>query len=168
MIIIVSGITLFLPEEEEIPKNYYYVLLMIVFGALMVYAVYFLIRFFLTYKWKIAYGEILQSEVLKIDDSESTIYKLILKYRYRIENTEFISDSLYPFKFYIVTNFKSIASRVAERYKQGRRLEIFYNPSHPEKSFIERKGLTIILTVLIFFSALFSLMLSAFLGIIDL
>ena len=168
MIIIVSGITLFLPEEEEIPKKYYFVLLMIVFGAGMVYALYFLFRFFLTYKWKIAYGEILQSEVLKIDDSESTIYKFIFKYRYRIENAEYLSDSLYPFKFYVVTSFKSIASRVAERYKPGMRLEIFYNPSHPEKSFIERKGLTIILLVLIFFSAMFSLMLSAFLGIIDL
>lgn len=168
MIIIVSGLSLFLPEEEEIPKQYYFVFLMAVFGAGMVYAIYFLVRFFLTYKWKIAYAEILQSEVLTVDDSESTIYKLILKYRYRVGTVEYFSDNLYPFKFNIVTNFRSIAFRVAERYKSGQRLEIFYNPSHPEKSFIERKGITIILTVLIFFSAMFSLMLSAFLGIIDL
>jgi hypothetical protein len=155
------------PDSESIPKNYYYIFIMVVAGSGVLYFLYLTIRYFMTYSWNTADAQILVSEVKKIDDSESTIYESVIRYKYCVGIREYISDRIYPFKFNIKSNFESLTSKIVNKYSSRQFFKIFYNPKRPEISFIERKGITIFLICLLFFIMLFLLMLAAYTGKIE-
>ncbi len=156
------------PDSDSIPKNYYYIFIMILSGSGVLYFLYLSARYFFTYSWNAADALILVSEVKKIDDSESTIYESVISYKYRVGIKEYISDRIYPFKFNIKSNFESLTTKIVRKYSSGQSLKIYYNPNRPEISFIERKGITIFVVCLLFFAMLFLLMLAAYTGKIEL
>jgi len=172
VILVVITILIFInskfPDEENIPKIYYFIFVMVLSGAGILFLFYLTIRYLLTYKWETADALVLESRVRKYDDSEGMLYESYINYRYKVGIKEYISDRIYPFKTKTKSSFESLVSDVVGRYHQGQYIKIFYNPKHPEISFLERKGLKYIIIFQIFISLIFILMFLAVRGVIEL
>ncbi len=146
----------------DIPVRVYYSGGIII--ALLGIAFFFkdVIHYLKTYSWKTTQATITASQVNKIDDSEGTFYKPHITYRYNVGMKEYSSSQINPSGSW-QSSFPSIASKPISRHPVGQTVQVYFNPSRPEESFLERKGLLYIMAGLLTFAIMlvaFSLVLA--------
>lgn len=155
------GITKQNVAVPEIPGSYYHAGGIIVALCGIAYFLRNLIRYLRSYSWSTALAVITNSRVSEIDDSEGVQYQPQIFYTYNVGATEYSSTRIYPSGKWS-SSFPSIASKPVSKYPMGKTVQIYYNPSRPDQSFLERKSLlpilagltTFVITAVVFTLAL--------------
>lgn len=87
-------------------------------------------------KWKIIEGEIIISKMDESTLGEGVQYKAIIHYKYTIEKKEYFSNRIF-YGDYIERNFSKSVKSLVNKYRQGEKVLVFYNPLHPSWSVLE-------------------------------
>ncbi|MBP7737559.1 MAG: DUF3592 domain-containing protein [Spirochaetes bacterium] len=159
---IAIGITKNRIAIPELPGSYFHAGGIIVALCGAAYFLKILIRYLRSYGWSTARAIITDSRVSEIDDSEGVQYRPNISYTYNVGAAEYSSSTIHPSGSWS-SSFPSMAAKVAGRFPEGKTVQVYYNPSRPEESFLERKGLLPILAGLVTFvitAVLFSLALA--------
>ncbi len=103
-----------------------------------------IIHFLKTSGWATAHATIIESKIVEVDDSEGVQYKPHISYTYHVGTTEYTSSKINPSGSWS-SSFPSIASKPVNRFPAGKTVQAYYNPSRPEESFLERRGMFFLL-----------------------
>jgi len=141
---------------------FYYIALVFCIGFIVIiYGLYLLIKSIDTNKWSETKGVILTSEVDKIStpagmDGSSLSYQALIEYTYQVENQEYNSKRIFygsdigkplPFK----------SKSLIKRYPQNSEVIVYYNPSVPKESVLQ-KGIKFIVFEILVLGCLFLLL----------
>lgn len=171
ILVIISflGIIIFITRHDitipEMPRHYYYIGGIIIALCGIAYFLGKIIQYMKTYGWKTTRATITASRVDEIDDSEGVLYEPRISYKYNVGMTEYSSSQINP-SGWTRSSFPFIASQPVVRYPEGKNVQIYYNPSRPEESFLERRGLLPLLAGLLTFGITLVVFALALAGII--
>lgn len=70
--------------------------------------------------------------------SQQTEYSPSVKYSYVVNGQNLTGDSINQFGF--STGFYSVAQQAAAKYRVGNQTPVYYNPSNPSQSFLQRSN----------------------------
>ncbi len=102
-------------------------------------------------KWPTTIGTVVSSDV-KRPSGKNTKYEAVVKYSYRVDTTEFLSDNL---KMLAARGTSEWAKEKVSKFPVSSELRVFYNPKKPKDSVIE-PGLQKDNFIYLFGSAFFS------------
>ncbi len=82
-------------------------------------------------------GEIVRSRIVSESDSDRTLHRPFIKYRYIVDGREYVSTS------YAAgsegTSSDSVAGDIVQRYRPGQRVTVWYDPDDPARSVLRRE-----------------------------
>jgi hypothetical protein len=163
------GIILFITKHgitiPEMPRHYSYIGGIIIALCGIAYFLGKVMHYMKTYGWKTTRAMITASRVDEVDDSEGVLYEPRISYKYNIGTTEYSSSQINP-SGWTRSSFPFIASKPVIKYPEGKYVQIYYNPSQPDESFLERKGLLPLLAGLLTFAMTLAAFALALAGII--
>ena len=88
-------------------------------------------------KWPKAEGKILASSV-EVVDGEYTTYEPKIEYQYVVEGRSYRSNQLRS--SFWSSSFKARARRIAEAYRPGDPVAVFYDPTKPSRAVLRPGG----------------------------
>ncbi len=89
--------------------------------------------------WSLTHGEILSSDVVEQPSHEvgvGSTYLAEVQYRYHVEDTGYLGDRV-AIGYYSSGSY-SEAWQLAERYRQGSRVDVWFDPDDPEQAVLQR------------------------------
>jgi len=93
-------------------------------------------------------GTMTLSKVISKSDSEGTIYSPQLEYKYIVNGVSYTGDSYRPVRF-DGSSDRGYAREVVEAHPVGAEVTVYYDPSDPQKAFLNRsfKGLDLMMVL---------------------
>lgn len=85
--------------------------------------------------WPTTQGEVVLSNVREDSDDDGVTYHAEISYEYVVADREYVSDQV-SFGQYGSSDH-SHAAEIVNRYPEGRRVRVFYNPEDPETAVLE-------------------------------
>jgi hypothetical protein len=116
--------------------------------------------------WLKSKAVITNSDIIEKSDSDGKTYKPNITYKYIIGKTEYFSNKVYPIDDFGIS-IKWFIKKIVNKYHKDQLVQIHYNPQRPGESFLERKGLSLLIIMFIFCFALFIPFVLVLLGIMD-
>ena len=92
--------------------------------------------------WKITEGEIISSKMQESLDV-GAMYQADIQYKYVIGEKEYFSKRIF-YGHYLGKNFPKSIKTLINKYVKGKKVLVYYNPKHPDKSVLETGVHTII------------------------
>jgi len=89
--------------------------------------------------WPVAGGVVIHSEIARMDDGESIIYKPLVQCSYQVDGTGYITEAIHPGHENHSSSFESHWRKVVNRYPVGTEVTVTYNPQSPTEAYL-RKG----------------------------
>jgi hypothetical protein len=111
--------------------------------------------------WPRADGVVLRSEIVRIDDGESIIYKPLVQCSYQVDGTGYVTEALHPGHENHSSSFESHWRRVVDRYPAGSEVMVTYNPQNPSEGYLRRADTITAIAALIITLALLAIFLLA-------
>ncbi len=84
--------------------------------------------------WPTTEGEVIDSRAEADPTSDSDGYRPKVRYRYRLNNREYVSDTL-TYKAY--STAREVVEEMVGRYPAGSHLQVHYHPRHPHRAVLE-------------------------------
>ncbi len=100
-------------------------------------------------RWPQTQGAVTRSEVARIDDGESIIYKPAVLFTYLVDGREYASGSIRPGFEHRSSSFEGTWNRLIEKYPLGAPVTVIYNPAKPDEAFLGKGSLIPALLALI-------------------
>ncbi|MDR0232143.1 MAG: DUF3592 domain-containing protein [Dysgonamonadaceae bacterium] len=88
-----------------------------------------------TKKWEITKGEIISSKIQESLDFGAG-YRAVIRYKYTIEEKEYLSNRIF-YGDSIQKNSPKSAKTLVNKYINGEKVTVYYNPQYPNKSVLE-------------------------------
>lgn len=87
-------------------------------------------------RWPTTEGEVLDSraEVDPTSDPGDLSYRPKVRYRYRVNDREYVSENL-TYKGY--STAQEVVEAMAGRYPTGSQVQVYYHPRHPNRAVLE-------------------------------
>lgn len=150
----------------EIPRHYYVIAGIIAHLFIIIHFARLAVRHCAVYKWKTTQAIITGTQLAVIESPDGDTYEPRISYRYSVGMNEYTATMINPSNSWLASSFPSLAAKVIEKHPAGKTVRIFYNPSCPADSFIERKGLVPVLVFLLMFMTTLTLLILALAGVI--
>jgi hypothetical protein len=150
-------------QYQSLNERALYIFLALCFGAGALYVIARIINYRRSFRWPRAQARVVFSRIEVGDDDGFPFYEPFITYKYYTKGKEYDSSNIYIHSAGYWRE-KEKADRFLSRYKEGGTIDIYYNPSKPGMSFIERTAwgwyfwmkvfLLFLAVMFIFFSAL--------------
>lgn len=114
-----------------------------------------------TGRWPVAEGMVTVSEVVRVDDGESIVYRPLVKCSYQVAGTGYVTEALHPGFGNHSSSFEWRWRRVVDRYPTGTEVRVFYNPADPSEAYLSKANALSAIAALLFTLALVALFLAA-------
>lgn len=101
-------------------------------------------------RWPRAEGVVVRSEIVRVDDGESIIYRPLVQCSYHVDGTGYVTEALHPGHENHSSSFESHWRRVVDRYPAGAEVAVIYNPKNPSEAFLRRANPATAIVALIF------------------
>jgi hypothetical protein len=103
-----------------------------------------------SFRWPRARARVVFSKIETGDDDGFPFYEPFITYEYTVDQKEYTSGSIYLHSAGRWRD-KVMADRFTARYREGESIDIYYNPSKPGMSFIERSAWGWLFWMVVFF-----------------
>ncbi|MFO7627575.1 MAG: DUF3592 domain-containing protein [Candidatus Fermentibacteraceae bacterium] len=111
--------------------------------------------------WPGAGGVVIRSEIVRIDDGESIIYRPLVQCSYQVDGTGHTTEALHPGYENHSSSFESRWRKLVESYPVGTEVTVTYNPQNPSEAYLRKTSPVTAVGALFFTLALLALFLLA-------
>lgn len=87
--------------------------------------------------WPPATGTVTRSEVVMSSHQRSSVYRALIEYTYRVGDQDYTGDTICAGGT-LDTSMRRHAERRCAKYPLGASVPVFYDPSHPDRSCLEK------------------------------
>jgi hypothetical protein len=102
-----------------------------VFILILLHTFYSALKSLFASSWPKANGEIVYAGILEEDDGESSTYKPVIEFKYKVKGKVYTSNT-FAFGF-MASSFRFLSSSIFKRYRNRPYVKVFYNPKKPSQ-----------------------------------
>jgi len=121
----------------DLSQLYVSILVILIGGGILGYAGLILVRRSRRKDWSRTTGEIIASDIKKIDGEDGPIYYPAVSYRYKVNLVEYesgvITTSAPPY-----AEFQGYAKATVNKYQLHNKVDVYYDPDNPKKAVLDR------------------------------